>query len=79
MSNSPDVEKRRIYPKIPIEICRKVEKSFGRPGDKDKIICFVRALEEATRDIELDAADYEMITAEVHKNEIKYGKKRKGA
>lgn len=74
MPKSPDCEKRRIYPRVPVDVCRKVEKEFGRAGDADKVICFVRALEEATRDVVLDADDYQMIADEVRANEIKYGK-----
>lgn len=74
MSNMPDVNKRQISARVDIELCRKVEKEFARPGDKTKGVAYVRALEEATRKIRLDDADYEMIAEEVRRNQ----NKRKG-
>ena len=68
MSNMPDITKRQVSTRIDIELCRKVEKEFSRPGDKAKSLAFVRALEEATRDIELDDEDYELIAAEIKAN-----------
>lgn len=74
MSKSPDCEKRRIYPRVPIVLCRKVEKKFRFPTDTDSVLCFIRALEESTRDVRLDADDIQMVADEVRANEIKYGK-----
>lgn len=71
MSNMPDVNKRQVANRLDVELCRKVEKGFTREGDASKNLAYVRALEEATRDIELDDDDYEIIAAEVRKNKSK--------
>ena len=71
MSNMPDVTKRQVSTRVDIELCRKVEKEFSRPGDKTKSLCFIRALEEATRDILLDAEDYAQIAKEIKANQRK--------
>lgn len=71
MSNMPDVNKRQVSIRVEIDLCRKVEKEFTRPGDKSKNLAYIRALEEATRKIKLDADDYALITQEVKANEAK--------
>lgn len=73
MSNMPDPTKRQVSTRIDIETCRKVEKTFSRPGDKSKNLAYIRALEDATRDVILDEADYEIILAEVKANKQKRG------
>ena len=79
MANSPDVENKRVQATVPLDVCRKVEKTFSRPGDTKPALCYVRALEEATRNVRLDSHDYEIIAEQVRLNEVKYGKKRKAA
>ena len=74
MSNMPDVTKRQVSTRIEIETCRKVEKVFSRPGDKNKSLAFIRALEDATRDVQLDDGDYAAISAEIRQNKLKRGK-----
>ena len=71
MSNMPDVNKRQVSTRVDIELCRKVEKEFSRRDDKSKNIAFIRALEEATRDIQLDDADYKLIAKEIKANKAK--------
>lgn len=71
MSNMPDVGKRQVATRLDIELCRKVEKEFSRPGDKSKSLSFVRALEEATRDVLLDDEDYAAIAQEIKANKHK--------
>lgn len=71
MSNMPDVNKRQVANRLDVELCRKVEKGFTREGDKGKNLAYVRALEEATRDILLDDHDYELIRAEIKANKAK--------
>jgi len=73
MSNMPDTNKRQVSTRIDIETCRKVEKTFARPGDKSKNLAFIRALEDATRDVVLTEEDYEIILAEVKANKQKRG------
>ena len=71
MSNMPDINKRQVSTRVDIELCRKVEKEFARPGDKSKNVAFIRALEEATRKIQLDDADYDLIAKEIRRNKMK--------
>lgn len=71
MSNMPDPTKRHVSARIDIELCRKVENRFSLPGDKSRYLPFVRALEEATRDIILTADDYEAIAEEVRNNKLR--------
>lgn len=68
MSNQPDPRKRLVSARIDIELCRRVERQFSRPADKSKYLPFIRALEEATRDVELSEADYEAIAEEIRQN-----------
>lgn len=69
MPNKPDPNNRQVGLRVSVELCRKVKVGFGRDGDKYESQAFIRALEEATRDIELVAADYDAIAAEVRANE----------
>ena len=71
MANMPDITKRQVSTRLDIELCRKVEKEFTRTGDKSKGLAYVRALEEATREIVLDDADYEIIAEEIRQNKVK--------
>ena len=73
MSNMPDTNKRQVSTRIDIETCRKVEKTFSRPGDKSRNLAYIRALEDATRDVVLTEEDYEIILAEVKANKQKRG------
>lgn len=68
MSNQPDPRKRLVSARIDIELCRKVENQFSRPGDKSKYLPFIRALEEATREVVLNEDDYEAIATEIRNN-----------
>ena len=54
-----------------LDTCRKVEKKFTLPGDTAKSLAFIRALEEATREVRLTADDYETILAESRANMAK--------
>ncbi len=74
MAGSPDLEKRRIQPRLKIVLCRKVEKKYSRPGDKDQTVAYERALEDATRDVVLEAEDFFAIAEEIRENEQKTGK-----
>ncbi len=74
MSNQPDPTKRLVSARIDIELCRRIEKSYSRPGDVAKYLPFIRALEDATRDIVLDAEDYELIAEEIRENKRRAGK-----
>lgn len=68
MANMPNANKRHVTMRVNVETCRAVEKKFGRKGDASASIPFIRALEDATRDVILDAADYQRIANEVSAN-----------
>jgi len=68
MPNKPNVNNRQVGLRPTIELCRKVKVGFGREGDRHESDAFIRALEEATRDVVLTVADYDAIAAEVRAN-----------
>lgn len=68
MPNKPSVNNRQVGLRVSVELCRKVKVGFGRDGDKHESEAFVRALEEATRDVILTVADYDAVAAEVRAN-----------
>ena len=78
MSNEGHLDKRKVNLRIRIETCEKVLKKYKMPGDNGDANAFVRALEDATRDVSLSPKDYEEITAEVRKNFEKRMAKRRG-
>ena len=69
MPNKPNVNNRQVGLRVSIELCRKVKVGFGREGDKYESEAFIRALEEATRNVALTTADYDAISAEVRANQ----------
>lgn len=69
MPNKPDVNNRQVGLRVSVELCRKVKVGFGRDGDKYESQAFIRALEEATREVSLTVADYDAISAEVRANQ----------
>ena len=68
MPNKPNANNRQVGLRVSVELCRKVEVGFGREGDLHKSEAFIRALEEATRNVVLTVADYEAVAAEVRAN-----------
>lgn len=68
MPNKPNVNNRQVGLRVSVELCRKVKVGFGRDGDKHESDAFIRALEEATRDVILTVADYDAVAAEVRAN-----------
>ena len=71
MANMGKVTKAKINLRIDLHTCRAVEKKYSHPGDGNKAIAYIRALEDATRSVILDAEDYRMILAEIASNENK--------
>ena len=72
----PATYARVIGATVKIEVCVKVERKFRRsPSDSFSLI-YSRALEDASRDVELTAADYDAIAAETRRNEQKREAKR---
>lgn len=68
MANMPNANKRHVTMRVNVETCRAVEKKFGRKGDVSASLPFIRALEDATRDVVLSPADYQLIANEVREN-----------
>lgn len=77
MSDEGDLDKRKVNIRIRIETCEKVLKKYKLPDDDGDARAFVRALEDATRNVSLTPADYEAITAEVRANYKKRMAKRR--
>ena len=69
MANMPNVNNRQIGLRPSIELCRKVEKKYLKAGDSGKSLAYIRALEDATRDVLLTAKDYQAIAREAKANE----------
>lgn len=70
MANMPNVNNRQIGLRPSIELCRKVEKKYAKPKDKGASLAYIRALEDATRDVFLTAKDYQAIANEASANEL---------
>ena len=79
MGNEGKFDKRKVGLRIPLEICRAVEKTFYLPidGDTDSH-AFIRALEYATQDVILTSEDMDIIKAEMERNRIERQQKRDG-
>lgn len=75
MANMPKTTKRQVSIRLDLHTCRAVEKKFAKPGDKSEVVAYIRAIEDATRDVLLTADDYRIIAAQVEANE----NKRKGS
>lgn len=57
--------------RIDLHLCKAVEIKYLRPDDKDLGTAYIRALEDATRDVKLTAKDYQEIAEEIRRNELK--------
>ena len=68
MANQPNVNKRHITVRVNIETCRAVEKKYRQDTDTNATPAFVRALEDAVRDVELTPEDYKLIADEAFAN-----------
>lgn len=68
MPNAPATDKRKFCFLVHIEDISKAVKKFGQPSDVSFRESLIRAIEESTRDVALDEADYEAIAEEVAKN-----------
>lgn len=79
MGNEGKFDKRKVGLRIPLEICRAVEKTFYLPIDgENESHAFIRALEYATKDVVLTAKDLDIIKAEMERNCIERQQKRDG-
>ena len=71
MANMGKTTKRQIAIRLDIDLCVAVEKKYSQPNDTNKVTAYIRALEDATRDVILSSRDYQIIAAEVRANELK--------
>lgn len=79
MGSEGKTSKRQVGLRVPLEICRAVEKKFYRPEDGDQDgPAFVRALDFATQDIVLTQADRAIIQKEIDANKQDRQQKRAG-
>ena len=76
MANEIALDKRRYCLRLHIETIKKAEARFGFPTDDGASPALIRAIEEATRDVQLTAKDYADIDAEVQANNVKRIAKR---
>lgn len=72
----PATDARVIGATVKIEVCVKIERKFRQKSSDSLSLIYSRALEEASRDVELTAADYDAIAAETRRNELKREAKR---
>ena len=71
MANMGKTTKRQVAIRLDLHLCRAVEKKFRRDDDTSDVVAYIRALEEATRDVILTASDYKIIAAAIEANEEK--------
>lgn len=77
MANQPNINKRHITVRVSIDICRAVEKKYRQGTDANATPAFIRALEDAVRDVALTPEDYKLIAEEVFVNAGRINKGRK--
>ena len=69
MSNEKRLDTRQVSLRIRIETVIKTVQQFGREEDDGATApALIRAIEEATRDVELPPEAYEEIAAEIRRN-----------
>lgn len=71
MPNKPDINKTQVGLRVPLELSAAVLRGFSRKGDKADSTAFIRALEEATRNITLTADDLIEIGKKAKQNAAK--------
>lgn len=77
MANMGKTNKRQVSVRIELTTCRAVEKKFKRAGDTSDVVAYIRALEEATRDVILTKEDYKIIQEQIEENEASRDVQRK--
>ena len=68
MAGEVAVDKKKVGILLRLETIEKAMKRFGLEGDPSVSVAVVRAVEEATRDVELDAEAYARISMAVAEN-----------
>ena len=71
MANMGKTSKRQIAIRLDLHLCRAVEKKFHRADDESEVVAYIRAIEDATRDVLLTANDYKIIAKQIEANETK--------
>lgn len=71
MANMGKTSKRQIAIRLDLHLCRAVEKKFHRKDDESEVVAYIRAIEDATRDVLLTANDYKIIAKQIQENENK--------
>lgn len=79
MSNQPSPDKRQVGLRIDLDVCKRVEKKYSQPDDVTRSVAYIRALEDATREVQLTAEDYEEILAEARRNAAASRRKRRAS
>lgn len=75
--DEPNIDKKQVSIRAERILCRCVEKKFGKPNE-DKVVAYIRALEEATRGFKLTAQDYAEIAKDAQAAYDKRMAKRHG-
>lgn len=68
MASEGKTDKRLFSMRMSIETIKKAERKYSKPGDESFRDSVVRALEDATRQVELTPADYRAIARETEEN-----------
>lgn len=76
MANMGKTNKKQIAVRLELTTCRAVEKKFKKSGDTSDVVAYIRALEEATRDVILTKEDYKIIQRQIEENEIERASKK---
>ena len=71
MPNELALDKRRVRLNVPLELARKVEKAFRLSSDNFEMVSYIRALEEACKNVVLTRKDYACIGVQVEQNRVK--------
>lgn len=74
--NERKIDRRFVGATIDIEVCKKVERKYRLSAEDSMSTIYGRALEDATRDVVLTAADYRAIADEISANRKKRAVKR---
>lgn len=79
MANMGKTTKRLMTLRLDLHICKAVERKYRLANDTDRTTCYIRALEDATRNVKLSPEDYIEIAHEIRENEMKRRGKKGGA
>ena len=72
----PDITKRTVAVRLPLEVAALVERKYAVEGDRSICDAYIRALEAAAGDCPLTKADYKEIDDEMQAN-LKRNQRRK--